>query len=81
MQERIGIRGMATSARAANRKIHILHFSTGEEALWLQDHRDLCTLEVTPQHLTLFTSDCYDRLGTLAQMNPPIREERHKKTL
>ncbi len=104
MQERIGIRDVATTAhahpdwrnvdsaltatkkivriaRSANRKIHILHLSTGEEALWLQDHRDICTLEVTPQHLTLFAPDCYDRLGTLAQMNPPIREERHKKTL
>jgi len=30
---------------------------------------------VTPQHLTLYAPDCYQRLGTYAQMNPPIRDE------
>jgi len=36
---------------------------------------------VTPQHLTLAAPECYARLGTLAQMNPPIREARHRDGL
>ncbi|HAQ33402.1 MAG TPA: dihydroorotase, partial [Rhodospirillaceae bacterium] len=44
-------------------------------------HRNRATVEVTPQHLTLVAPDCYDRLGTLAQMNPPIRETRHREAL
>ena len=38
-------------------------------------------MEVTPQHLTLFAPDCYDTLGTFAQMNPPIRSLKHNKAL
>ena len=41
----------------------------------------LATVEVTPQHLTLAAPECYERLGTLAQMNPPIREARHREGL
>ena len=29
-------------------------------------------------HLTLVAPDCYQRLGTFAQMNPPIRDARHR---
>jgi dihydroorotase len=47
----------------------------------LAQYTDIATVEVTPQHLTLHAPDCYDRLGSLAQMNPPIREERHQQAL
>jgi dihydroorotase len=63
------------------RKIHILHLSTVDEALWLKDYKEYCTLEVTPQHLTLSAPTCYDQLGTYAQMNPPIRDEHHRAGL
>jgi dihydroorotase len=33
---------------------------------------------VTPHHLTLVAPDCYERLGTRAQMNPPVRDESHR---
>ena len=36
---------------------------------------------MTPQHLTLAAPDCYERLGTRAQMNPPIRDLRHQTAL
>lgn len=68
-------------ARSCGRGLHILHISTAEEIDFLKDHKDLFTLEVTPQHLTLKAPECYDRLGNYAQMNPPIREERHQKRL
>jgi dihydroorotase len=64
-------------ARLTGRKIHVLHVSTGDEMEILKDAKDIATVEVLPQHLTLFAPDCYDRLGTYAQQNPPIREKRH----
>ncbi len=68
-------------AQEFGRPLHILHLTTAEELEILRQHKDLCTLEVTPQHLTLSAPDCYERLGTLAQMNPPIREQRHQEAL
>ncbi|MEK2646098.1 dihydroorotase [Bdellovibrio sp. BCCA] len=64
-------------ARKTGRRIHVLHVSTGEEMDLLKDQKDIATVEVLPQHLTLYAPDCYDRLGTYAQQNPPIREKRH----
>jgi dihydroorotase len=55
------------------RRLHILHMSTAEEAeLLRQDKPSWVTAEVTPQHLMLNTS-AYEKIGTLAQMNPPLR--------
>ena len=68
-------------ARKHHRQVHILHVTTEEEMQFLAQHKDSATVEVTPQHLTLMSPECYDRLGTLAQMNPPIREEKHHKAL
>ena len=68
-------------ARAANRPIHVLHVTTDEEIGFLATAKDIATVEVTPQHLTLKAPDCYKTLGTLAQMNPPIREGRHRAGL
>ena len=65
-------------ARRFNAKIHVLHISTAEEIDFLRDHKDVATCEATPHHLTLVAPDCYERLGTLAQMNPPVREARHR---
>jgi dihydroorotase len=68
-------------ARAAKRRVHVLHVTTAEEMAMLAEHKDLATVEVTPQHLTLAAPECYERLGTYAQMNPPIREEHHRAAL
>jgi dihydroorotase len=64
-------------ARKTGRPVHVLHVSTGEEMDILKDAKDIATVEVLPQHLTLYAPECYDRLGTYAQQNPPIREKRH----
>ncbi len=53
-------------------RFHVLHVSTAEEAAILAEPRDLITAEVCPHHLFFDTSD-YDRLGTLAQMNPSLK--------
>ncbi len=68
-------------ARAAGRRVHVLHVTTAEEMAFLAAHKDIATVETTPQHLTLAAPECYDVLGTLAQMNPPIRDARHREAL
>jgi dihydroorotase len=68
-------------ARAANRRVHVLHVTTADEIPLLAAAKAFATMEVTPQHLTLAAPDCYERLGTLAQMNPPIRDAHHRDAL
>ncbi|HVW73420.1 MAG TPA: dihydroorotase [Rhizomicrobium sp.] len=68
-------------ARQAGRRLHVLHITTGDEIPLLAAGKDFCTAETTPQHLTLSAPDCYERLGTYAQMNPPIRDEGHRQAL
>ena len=68
-------------AELARRRVHVLHVSTAQEMEVFRAHRHLVTCEVTPQHLTLAAPDCYERLGTLAQMNPPIRDADHQAAL
>jgi dihydroorotase len=63
------------------RRLHILHLSTGEEAeLLRQEKPSWVTAEVTPQHLLLNTS-AYEKIGSLAQMNPPLRAPRDNEIL
>jgi dihydroorotase len=68
-------------ATAAGKRVHVLHVSTGEEMALLALHKDVASVEVTPQHLTLATPDAYEDLGTLAQMNPPLRDRYHRERL
>jgi dihydroorotase len=64
-------------ARAAGRRIHVLHVSTADEMIFLSGHKDVASVEVTPHHLTLCADD-YARLGTKLQMNPPVRDASHR---
>ena len=68
-------------SQATRRRVHILHVTTAEEMALLAENKGLATVEVTPQHLALAAPEVYDKLGTLAQMNPPIREEKHREAL
>ena len=68
-------------AREAGRRIHILHITTPAELALIAQHKDIATCEVTPQHLTLAGEEAYPRLGTYAQMNPPIRSAAHREGL
>lgn len=70
-------RRLVRIARSVRARIHVLHISTAEEIDFLEDHKDLVTCEATPHHLTL-SADDYARLGTLIQMNPPVRDARHR---
>jgi dihydroorotase len=64
-------------ARSVRARIHVLHISTAEEIAFLEQHKDVASCEATPHHLTLAADD-YARLGTLIQMNPPVRAARHR---
>lgn len=77
----IATRRIIALARAAKRRIHILHITTPAELEYIAANKDIATCEVTPQHLTLAGEDAYPRLGSYAQMNPPIRSGAHRDGL
>ena len=68
-------------AEKHGKRVHVLHISTAEEMAFLAAHKDFASVEVTPHHLTLAAPECYERLGTYVQMNPPVRGERHRQAL
>ncbi|MBS0295562.1 MAG: dihydroorotase [Proteobacteria bacterium] len=68
-------------ARRLGKRIHVLHVTTAEEIEFLAAHKDVATVEITPQHLTLTAPEAYQRLKGLAQMNPPIRGAAHQAGL
>jgi dihydroorotase len=74
-------RRLVTLARALGKRIHVLHVTTAEEIDYLAEHKDVASVELTPQHLTLTAPEAYERLKGFAQMNPPIREARHQAGL
>ncbi|MBB3172947.1 dihydroorotase [Endobacter medicaginis] len=73
----LGTRRIMALARKTGRPAHILHVSTAEELDYLKDFRDIATCEVLVNHLTQIAPECYETLGALAVMNPPIRDRRH----
>ena len=70
-------RRLVRLAGEVGKRIHVLHVSTAEEIEFLADHRDIASVETTPQHLTLDGDEAYERLKGYAQMNPPIRNRHH----
>ena len=49
---------LLSMARAAGRRIHVLHITTADEIELLAQHKDIASVEVTPQHLTLAAWFC-----------------------
>ena len=68
-------------ARSLGKRIHVLHVTTADEIAFLAENKDVASVELTPQHLTLTAPDAYERLQGFAQMNPPIREAKHQAAL
>ena len=68
-------------AERYKKKAHILHVTTKEEIDFLSQHKGNVSFEITPQHLTMSAPECYEKLGTFAQMNPPIRDKSHQDRL
>ncbi|MFZ5719638.1 MAG: dihydroorotase [Pseudomonadota bacterium] len=74
-------RRLVNLAKALGKRIHVLHVTTAEEIEYLAAHKDVASVEVTPQHLTLAGPEAYERLKGFAQMNPPIRTAEHRAGL
>ena len=68
-------------ATAAGKRVHVLHVSTAAEMQLLALHKDVASVEVTPQHLSLAVPEVYRQLGTKAQMNPPLPDATQQKVL
>jgi dihydroorotase len=68
-------------AHETGKRVHVLHITSAEEMEFLREHKDVASVEATPHHLTLEAPDCYERLGARAQMNPPVRDRRHREAI
>jgi dihydroorotase len=80
----LATRRILALSEETRRPVHVLHISTGDEPGIIHSARQRgvpVTCEVTPQHLFFASPDCYEKLGTLAQMNPPIRDSDHRDRL
>lgn len=74
-------RRIVSLAAETGRRLHVLHVTTAEEMAFLAQHKRRVTVETTPHHLSMHAPDCYERLGSFAQMNPPVRERHHQDAL
>ena len=68
-------------AERLGKRVHILHVTTEEEVKLIAASRAFATMEANPQHLTFAAPEIYERLKGYAQMNPPIRDARHRAGL
>jgi dihydroorotase len=68
-------------ARQTGKRVHVLHVTSQDEIEFLSAHKDVASAECTPHHLTMAAPDCYQRHGTFAQINPPIRDAAHRDGL
>jgi len=75
------LESVVKEARRRGRKLHIQNVSSMDELEYLRTHKDIASVAVTPQHLSLAAPDCYVQMGSRAQMNPPIRDSHHTKAL
>lgn len=67
-------------AKKYERKIHISHISSSEEALIAAKFRPLVTCEVSPHHL-FFNTSMYGRFGKFLIVNPPVRSRSEVRDL
>lgn len=77
----IAVQRLIRLAAKAKRSVHVLHVTSKQEVEFLSAHKNIATIEVLPQHLTLSAPECYEKLGNFAQQNPPIREKSHQAAL
>lgn len=70
-------------AKRYQARLHICHLTTAQEVDLFKTLRDYphITTEVTPHHLFLYAPELYEKWGSYARANPPIREQVHQKAL
>ena len=74
-------RRLVELSKKYQRRLHICHLTTYDEALFLKDRPSYITCEITAQHLLCFGPEIYDKWDTFAQINPPIRTRDHQEGL
>ncbi len=67
-------------AKRHQHRFHVLHVSTAAEIPLIADAGPMITAEVCPHHL-FFSTDDYDRLGSLVQMNPSVKSPEDARQL
>ena len=68
-------------AEKTGRRVHVLHITTGQEMALLAQYKHIASVEVLANHLTLAGPEAYERLGSLAQQNPPVRDAAQRAAL
>ena len=68
-------------ARETGKRVHVLHVTSRDEIEFLAQHKDVASVECTPHHLTMAAPKAYEKHGTFAQINPPIRDAAHRDGL
>jgi dihydroorotase len=69
----LAVQRLVAMARRLGKRVHVLHVSSAKEMAFLAGAKDVATVETLPQFLSFKAPGIYERLGTRAQMNPPIR--------
>jgi len=77
----LAVQRLIRLALKAKRPVHVLHVTSRQEIEFLSAHKNIATIEVLPQHLTLAAPECYEKLGNFAQQNPSIRDKSHQAAL
>lgn len=67
-------------SRRHQHRFHVLHVSTAAEIPLIAAAGPTITAEVCPHHL-FFSTDDYDRLGSLVQMNPSVKSAEDARQL
>jgi len=77
----LAVQRLVAMARRLGKRVHVLHVSSAKEMAFLAGAKDVATVETLPQFLTFKAPGIYERLGTRAQMNPPIRYDADQEAL
>lgn len=77
----LAVQRLVAMARKLGKRVHVLHVSSAKEMAFLAGAKDVATVETLPQFLTFKGPEIYARLGTRAQMNPPIRYDADQDAL
>ncbi|MEQ9411359.1 MAG: dihydroorotase [Fuerstiella sp.] len=76
----IATRRAVELAERHQHQFHVLHVSTAQEVEFLRGTSDLISAEACPHHLFFNVQD-YERLGSLVQMNPSIKNPEDNEAL
>lgn len=83
LAEEVAVAQALALAHHFNTRVHFCHVSTKKSLEMISNSKSLLkniSSEITPQHLFL-DSSTYDKFGTLAKTNPPLRKSSEKINL